>query len=214
MIGVFVSIVFFVIPAFSMYREFYDSRGYAFSFWDVSLVYFLGVCVLHFFMVFQDTWYYIKFNTFFYILQIIVNIVVLVLINQINMETGMDDTLWFIMGNWTFWLTLIAVISIIFIPFYILRKAEYFFGGLIVNLILQNKIDNVYLFKYCQKKVEEMTRVHRNVAKFTKIYKNKDGSVKIDNFGDEQMKKWVEQFKNQRKRNKGKKKKVKKIKKN
>ena len=59
-----------------------------------------------------------------------------------------------------------------------------------------------------------MTRVHRNVAKFTKIYKNKDGTVKIDNFGDEQMKKWVEQFKNQRKRNKGKKKKVKKIKKN
>ena len=214
MVGVFISIVFFIIPAFSMYREFYDSRGYAFSFWDVSLVYFLSVIILHFFMVFQDTWYYIKFNTFFYILQIIVNAVVLVIINQINMETGMDDTLWFIMGNWTFWLTLIAVIAIVFIPFYILRKAEYFFGGLIVNLILQNQIDNVYLFKYCQKKVEEMTRVHRNVAKFTKIYKNKDGTVKIDNFGDEQMKKWVEQFKNQRKKIKGKKKKVKKIQKN
>ena len=214
MVGVFISIVLFIIPAYSMYKEFYDSRGYAFSFWDVSLVYYLSSVILHFFMVFQDTWYYIKFNTLFYILQIIVNIVVLVIINQINTETGMDDTLWFIMGNWTFWLTLIAVIAIVFIPFYILRKAEYFFGGLIVNLILQNQIDNVYLFKYCQKKVEEMTRVHRNVAKFTKIYKNKDGSVKIDNFGDEQMKKWVEQFKNQRKKIKGKKKKVKKIQKN
>ena len=213
MIAAFISILLFVIPAYSMYKGFYDNRGYVFSFWDVSLTYFLGVCVLHFFMVFQDTWYYIKFNTFFYILQIIVNIVVLIAINQINMETGMDDTLWFIMRNWTFWLTLIAVVSIIFIPFYILRMAEYFFGGLIVNLILQNKIDNVYLFKYCQKKVEEMTRVHRNVAKFTKIYKNKDGTVKIDNFGDEQMKKWVEQFKTQRKKNKGSKKKVKKIKK-
>ena len=213
MIAAFISILLFVIPAYSMYKGFYDNRGYVFSFWDVSLTYFLGVCVLHFFMVFQDTWYYIKFNTFFYILQIIVNIIVLIAINQINMETGMDDTLWFIMRNWTFWLTLIAVVSIIFIPFYILRMAEYFFGGLIVNLILQNKIDNVYLFKYCQKKVEEMTRVHRNVAKFTKIYKNKDGTVKIDNFGDEQMKKWVEQFKTQRKKNKGSKKKVKKIKK-
>ena len=215
MIGVFISVVFFVIPGYSMYREFYDSRGYAFSFWDVSLVYFLSVIILHFMMVFQDTWYYIKFNTFFYILQMIVNVIVLVVINQVNMETGMDDTLWFIMGNWTFWLTLIAVIAIIFVPFYILRMAEYFFGGLIVNLILQNKIDNVYLFKYCQKKVEEMTRVHRNVAKFTKIYKNKDGSVKIDNFGDEQMKKWVEQFKNQRKKSKlSKKKKIPKIQKN
>ena len=47
-----------------------------------------------------------------------------------------------------------------------------------------------------------MTRVHRNVAKFTKIYKNKDGTVKIDNFGDEQMKKWVDQFKLDRKKNK------------
>ena len=47
-----------------------------------------------------------------------------------------------------------------------------------------------------------MTRVHRNVAKFTKIYKNKDGKIKIDNFGDEQMKKWVDQFKMERKKKK------------
>ena len=114
----------------------------------------------------------------------------------------MDDTLWFIMGNWTFWLTLIAVFAVIFLPFFILRRAEYFFGGFIVNLILQNKINIIYLVKYCQKKVEEMTRVYRNVAKFTKIYKNKDGEIKIDNFGDEQMKKWVDQFKIERKKNK------------
>ena len=81
----------------------------------------------------------------------------------------MDDTLWFIMRNWNFWFTLIAVCSALCVPFYILRKAEYFFGGFIVNLILQKKINNIYLIKYCTKKVEEMTRVHRNVAKFTKI---------------------------------------------
>ena len=207
MIGVFVSIIFFIIPAYSLFRGFYDNRGINFSFWDVSLIYYLGVCVIHFFMVFQDTWYYIKFNILFYVLQIIVNIIVLIAINKINMETGMDDTLWFIMGNWTFWLTLIAECATLFIPFYILRKAEFFFGGFIVNLILQNQINNVYLVKYCQKKVEEMTRVHRNVAKFTKIYKNKDGTIKIDNFGDQQMKKWVDQFKLERKKYKTSKKK-------
>ena len=114
----------------------------------------------------------------------------------------MDDTLWFIMGNWNFWFTLLAICGLLCIPFYILRKSEYFFGGFIVNLVLQKKVNNIYLYKYCQKKVEEMTRVHRNVAKFTKLYKNKDGTVKIDNFGDEQMKKWVDQFKLDRKRNK------------
>ena len=74
---------------------------------------------------------------------------------------------------------------------FIYFKSRIFFGGLIVNLILQKKLNNIYLIKYCQRKVEEKTRVHRNVAKFTKIYKNKYGALKIDNFEDKQMKKWV-----------------------
>ena len=151
-------------------------------------------------MVFQDTLYWIKFNIFFYILQIIVNIIVLVVINSINLERGMDDTLWFIMGNWYFWLTLLAICGLIGVPFYILRKSEFFFGGFIVNLILQNKIDNIYMAKYCQRKVEEMTRVNRSVAKFMKLYKNKDEATKIDNFADQQMKKIVDEFKVSRKR--------------
>ena len=208
LIGLFVSIIFFIVPAYSFYHNYYDRRGYAFSFWDVSLENILGIIIIHFFMVFLDTWYYIKFNILFYIIQIAVNIAVLVAINEINMEGGMDDTLWFIMGNWNFWFTLLALCGLLCIPFYILRKSEYFFGGFIVNLVLQKKVNNIYLIKYCKKKVEEMTRVHRNVAKFTKIYKNKDGTVKIDNFGDEQMKKWVDQFKLDRKKNKKHKKRI------
>ena len=202
LLGCFISIIFFIIPAYSFYREFYGNRGYSNSFWDISLENILGIVIVHFFMVFMDTWLYIKFNILFYIIQIVVNILVLVIINKLNLECGMDDTLWFIMGNWNFWFTMIALCSTLCVPFYILRKAEYFFGGFIVNLILQKKINNIYLVKYCKKKVEEMTRVHRNVAKFTKIYKNKDGTIKIDNFGDEQMKKWVDQFKMERKKNK------------
>ena len=200
MIGFIISIIFFIIPAFSLFREFYGNRGYAYSFWDVSWEAMFGVIVVHFFMVFVDTLYYIKFNILFYILQIIVNVLVLVIINSINLEKGMDDTLWFIMGNWYFWFTLIIVIGIIGIPFYILRKAEFFFGGFIVNLILQKKINYIYLGKYCQKKVEEMTRVNRSVAKFIKIYKNKEGTAKIDNFADQQMKKIVDEFRVYRKK--------------
>jgi phospholipid-translocating ATPase len=200
MIGFLVAIIYYIVPAFSFYREFYGNRGYAYSFWDVSWETMLGIIVVHFFMVFQDTLYYIKFNILFYILQIVVNILVLVIINSINLERGMDDTLWFIMGNWYFWLSLIAVCGIIGVPFYILRKAEFFFGGFIVNLILQKKINYIYLVKYCQKKVEEMTRVNRSVAKFIKIYKNRDDNVKIDNFADQQMKKIVDEFRVNRKR--------------
>jgi hypothetical protein len=200
MIGFLVAIIYYIVPAFSFYREFYGNRGYAYSFWDVSWETMLGIIVVHFFMVFQDTLYYIKFNILFYILQIVVNILVLVIINSINLERGMDDTLWFIMGNWYFWLSLIAVCGIIGVPFYILRKAEFFFGGFIVNLILQKKINYIYLVKYCQKKVEEMTRVNRSVAKFIKIYKSKDKNEYIDNFADQQMKKIVDEFRVNRKR--------------
>jgi len=195
MIGCFIGIIFFIIPAYSYYKEFYGNKGYTFSFWDVSFEALLSLIVVHFFMVFQDTHYFIKFNIFFNILQIIVDVVVLVAINQINAETGMDDTLWFIMGNWNFWLTLIATCGIICIPFYILRKAEFYFGGFIVNLIIQNRINHIYLIKYCQKKVEQMTRVIRSVAKFIKLYRNTDDSDRIDNFADQQMKKIVDEFK-------------------
>jgi hypothetical protein len=200
MIGFFISILFFIIPAFSFYIEFYGNRGYAYSFWDVSWESLFSIIIIHFYMVFIDTLFYIKFNIFFYALQIIVDIIVLIIINAINLETGMDDTLWYIMGNWYFWLTLFGLCGIIGIPFYILRKAEFFFGGFIVNLIIQKKINNIYLVKYCQRKVEQMIRVNRSVAKFKKIYK--DDSAKIDNFADQQMKKIVDEFRYYRKKNK------------
>ena len=200
MIGFIIAILFFIIPAFSFYKDFYGNRGYSYSFWDVSWEALFAIIISHFYMVFIDTLLYIKFNILFYILQIIVDVVVLVIINALNLERGMDDTLWFIMGNWYFWFTLIALCGIIGIPFYILRKAEYFFGGFIVNLILQKKINNIYLVKYCQKKVEQMTRVNRSVAKFIKIYKSKDEAAKIDNFADQQMKKIVDEFRVNRKK--------------
>ena len=153
-------------------------------------------------MVFEDTFLYLRFTIFWYSLQIIVNIIVLVTLNQINLELGMDDTLWFIMGNLNFWFTLVLLFGLIFVPFYILRNAEYFFGGFLVPLILQNKIDHMYYIKYCQKKVDEMTRINRRVAKFMKLYKNPQEVNKVDNYADKQMKEIIVQFKKNRKRRK------------
>ena len=153
-------------------------------------------------MVFQDTFLYIKFNIFWYSLQITVDVIVLIVLNQVNTETGIDDALWFIMGNLNFWFTLVLIFGLIFIPFFILRNAEYFFGGFIVNLILLNRIDNIYLIKYCQKKVDEMTRINRRIVKFMKLYKNPAEAEKVDNYADKQMKEIVRQFRSVRKEKK------------
>ena len=195
MLACFISIIFYIIPAFSFYKGTYGMRGISYSFWDVSWESLFCIIITHFAMVFQDTFLYAKFTLFWYSLQIITNIIVLVTFNQINLETGMDDTLWFIMGNLNFWFTLILVCGVIFIPFFILRNAEYFFGGFIVNLILQNRIDNIYLIKYCQKKIDEMTRINRQVARFMKMYKNPEDLNKVDNFADKKMQEAVMQYK-------------------
>ena len=202
MIAFFISVIFLVIPAFSYYEGTYGKRGIVYSFWDVSWTFLFAVILTHFAMVFEDTFLYNKFNIFWYTLQIITNVIVLVTLNSINLELGMDDTLWFIMGNLNFWFTLVLLFSIIFIPFFILRNAEFFFGGFIVPMILQNKIDNIYLIKYCQKKVDEMTRTNRRLAKFMKLYKNPEEAKKVDNYADKIMKEIVESFHVYRKKTK------------
>ena len=148
-------------------------------------------------MVFKDTLFYPKLTWIFYILQIIVIIGSLVVYNAIDLHTGMDNSLYFIMGNLNFWLTLIIVTSIECVPFYILRQAEFFFGGFIVDKIKRGQIKDLYVEKFYRKKVEEMTRITRNVAKFMKIYKNQKNQY--DNLADQQMKKIVDEFKEQRK---------------
>ena len=198
MLAFFISVIYYIIPAYSFYKGSYGMRGIVYSFWDVSWESIFCIIITHFIMVFQDTFFYVKFTLFWYILQIITDIVVLVIINQVNTETGIDDTLWFLMGNLNFWLTLILICGLIYIPFYILRNAEYFFGGFIVNLILQNRIDHIYSIKYCQKKVDEMTRRNRKIAKFMKMYKNPEEQEKINNYADKQMFELVNQFKTQR----------------
>ena len=205
MIAFFLSILIYIIPVYSFYKGSYGMRGITYSFWDASWESLFCVILIHFAMVFQDTFLYVKFTIFWYLLQITVDIIVLVIINQINTETGMDDTLWFIMGNLNFWFTLVLVFGLFFIPFFILRNAEFFFGGFIVNLILLNRIDNIYLIKYCQKKIDEMTRINRRIAKFMKLYKNPEEAEKVDNYADKQMKELVKQFRMGRKEKKRKK---------
>ena len=187
----------YYISAYSYYKGSYGVRGYVFSYWDFSFTMFVACIVSHFFMIFVDTLYYIRLVWFWYILQIIVVILVLIIYNAIDLETGMDNSLYFIMGNFNFWLTAIIETAVPCSLFYILRRAEFFFGGFIVNKIKRGQIKDLYVEKFYKKKVEEMTRKTRSIEKFMKIYRNKDGQY--DNLVDQQMQKIVDEFKVQRK---------------
>ena len=103
------------------------------------------------------------------------------------------------LGNALTWLTLIMTFSFSMIIFYILRRAEFFFGEFIVNKITQNNYKNLFIEKFYKKKVEKMTRVIRRVEKFKRFYFNKnqnnEDNQDDDNLSDQKMRKYVEEFK-------------------
>ena len=107
------------------------------------------------------------------------------------------ETLSFMIKNWDSLLTYLITCSVCLILFYILRRGEYFFGGFIVNKIKQKQFD-IFIEKFYQKKVEQMTRVVRNVAKFKRYYYNERENIEDDDYNDLKMKKIVEEFKDKK----------------
>ena len=107
------------------------------------------------------------------------------------------ETLAFMIKNWDSLLTYLITCSVCLILFYILRRGEYFFGGFIVNKIKQKQFD-IFIEKFYQKKVEQMTRVVRNVAKFKRYYYNERENIEDDDYNDQKMKKIVEEFKDKK----------------
>jgi len=66
-----------------------------------------------------------------------------------------------------------------------------------INKIKQKQFD-IFIEKFYQKKVEQMTRVLRNVAKFKRIYYNEQDNSQEDILNDQKMKKIVEEFKDKK----------------
>jgi hypothetical protein len=156
-------------------------------------------------MVFSDTLFYDYFILLFYSIQIIIDVLFFIIYNAIKLDVDINGDLYVFLGNGTFWLSVILSCSIIIIPFFILRRAEFFFGGFIVDMIKQNKFEPYYIQKFYQKKIEQMTRVMRSLTKFRKIYRNENNiDVAHDNFADQQMRKVVDEYKIHRKESKNK----------
>ena len=196
---IFASAMFF-IPA-TTYKIINNGYlGHAFCVWDLSFNSFLTVVVSHLFMVLADTLLYNRLVIIFYFIQLVIDFAFLIIYNSSDAGAGMDDTLFFIIGNINFWLIFFMNLAIICVPFYILRKCEFFFGGFISNVIRQKQFKNFYIEKFYQTKVEQMTRVVRSVAKFKRIYKNSD-EYQYDNLADQQMKKIVDEFRNKKRKN-------------
>ena len=204
-IGIIASLPIFFVPYFVCKLGIRNNDGSTFCFWDISVVVFFTIIFIHFYMVFSDTLFYDYFILLFYSIQIIIDVLFFIIYNSIKLDVDINGDLYVFLGNGTFWLSVILSCSIILIPFFILRRAEFFFGGFIVDMIKQNKFEPYYIQKFYQKKIEQMTRVMRSLTKFRKIYRNENNiDVAHDNFADQQMRKVVDEYKIHRKESKNK----------
>ena len=193
------SFICYIIPVYSFRSNFYGMglRGYQYNYWDCSILSYLCIISIHYFIIIIDTNCYNRGIIFFYCLQLVVTILFLIIFENSKSE-DIYGNLRFLIKNWCSWLTFIITCWICLLLFYILRRGEYFFGGFIINKIKQKQFE-IFIEKFYQKKVEQMTRVVRNVAKFKRIYYNeKNDNQEEDNLNNQKMKIYVEEFKDKK----------------
>ena len=194
------SYICYMVPKYSYLGNYYgnNSMGYQYSFYDNSFVTYISILLIHYLMVFNDTSLFNPAIIIFYSLQILICIVFLIFCDKANPDYDIYNSLSFMLSNIYSWLTIIMTCGFCLILFYILRRAELFFGGFIVNKIKQKRYKDFFIEKFYQKKVEKMTRVVRRVAKFKRFYYNDEKNDEMnqsENIADQKIKKIVEEFK-------------------
>lgn len=99
------------------------------------------------------------------------------------------DILW----TFNFWAVTILTCAITCILFLIVRRFDFLFSDTIINSIMQNKFESNFTHKLYKKKLEEIRKFHRSVAKFKKIFKMKN--EEFDNLSDKRFKDIVDAYK-------------------
>ena len=200
-ISIAFSFICYIIPIYSFDHNFYgaDLMGYQYSIWDSSFVTYISILFIHYFIMLIDTASYIPGIIIFYIIQLLICFSFLWFFGKAIDNCEFYNTVTFMLRNTFTWLTLIMTFSFCMILFYIIRRAEFFFGGFIVNKILQNNYKGFFVEKFYKKKVEQMTRVIRSVAKFKRFYYGQNekevNNQDEDNLADQKMRKIVDEFK-------------------
>jgi hypothetical protein len=103
-----------------------------------------------------------------------------------------------IISNVEFWFILVISSSMCLIPIIISRKVDLLFSISIINNIRNKKFEDDYLKKTYIKKLENMTKCTRSLARFKRIYKAENEFVP-QNYADKKMKEFVELYKNLKK---------------
>lgn len=136
-----------------------------------------------------------------------VQIIVLIVFFNIYACFGSDELglyTYDVISNIKFWFTFLVILVIALIPVIISRKVEFFLTQNIINNLRNRNFEDDYTRKICIKKIEQMHKCSRSLAKFRKIYKakKKNSHFSVKNLADKKMKDYVDQYENAKKMNK------------
>jgi hypothetical protein len=194
-IGIIFSCIAYYIPTYSYFNNAYGGYGIQFSYWDSCFTTYISIIVIHYLIIGEDTSNYNPGIIIVYLLQLCICFLYLLICDKINSDFDIYNSHSIMLGNFCSLMTILLSCSFCLIPFYILRRAEFFFGEFIINKIKQNDFKEYIIEKFYQKKIDQMTRVVRSVNKFKRIYYQKDEMKEDDNFANKKMRKIVDQFK-------------------
>ena len=204
LIGTVFSAICYLIPVYSFRNNFYGAglMGYQFCIWDTSIITYLAILIVHYLIISDDTSVFSPGIIIGYIIQLLVTFFYLVICEKIDSDFDIYNSLYIILHNAFTWLTLIMASSFCLVPFYILRRAEFFFGGFILNAIKLKLYKDSFIEKFYKKKIEQMTKFVRQYVRFQRFYynKNDNNNNNEDNLEDEKIKNSVADFRIQKKK--------------
>ena len=100
-----------------------------------------------------------------------------------------------------FWLTSLLTIACCVVPFFIIRRVEFFSSDTIINNLRKKNYQDDFKKKYLIKGLEGMSKNLRYVIKFKKILQGAE--IEDDNYANKRVKELVEQFQSSRKIKRG-----------
>jgi hypothetical protein len=120
-------------------------------------------------------------------------------VHDLSFYDQLSRLLFDIISNFHFWLTLILSVYISILPVLINRRFELLFNDNIITNLMQRRYKNNYAKKTYIKKIEEMNKYKRSLAKFKKIFRLHE-DYEPDNLADKKIKDVVDNFKRSRQR--------------
>ena len=181
-----------------------NSEGQVATFYELIFYLYFAIVATHFFMVYIDTSLFNYLVIIFFVAQMLADILFVIIMNSIDNDFQLSNVVGEVTNSPICFLASIGICGFICVCFYILRRAELFFGLNLVNLIKINKIEDIYIGKYYKKKINQMIRAIRGIVKFKKIHKemkreNKvNSNTEYENLVDIKMKKIVNDYENKK----------------